>query len=394
MNKVVCKLVYSLVALSTITFMQSCASKKVLEMPVKENQVVIVSDNKPYTEVIPTKEGSKEMDVLLKMDFDEPSNTLTIGLTSKYNLFGFKNNSLYKNVIRDKKISLARLPYKVMSEADMTYRLSKDIRNNIPGCNDKHTFNTWVSSTGLHPHTQEYIMVTDTLTQAFDIVADTTITINLGDIMMMERSVSKKNRYDLIYYTNLDKQYEIVIERNPCMGKEAESDSIKAMLDDIQTNFTTLAEKYPSVEELNAETLQALEEARMKLATKYTKVESTNECPKIQTMLENYNSYVDSIAKLADIKAQFAHKRPKLSVPADQLLAVARMVDINVASYLVSNDVVEKADLVKRNKKLIEDINKKVSRKMTMDKEQKHALSVFKKAEKYFNETCLSNKRK
>ena len=34
------------------------------------------------------------------------------------------------------------------------------------------------------------------------------------------------------------------------------------------------------------------------------------------------------------------------------------------------------------------------SRKMTMDKEQIHALSVFKKAEKYFNETCLSNKRK
>jgi uncharacterized protein YutE (UPF0331/DUF86 family) len=365
-----------------------------LEMPVKQNQVVVISNDTPYTEVIPTKEGSKEMDVLLKMSFDEPNNTLTIALTSKYNLFGFKNNSLYKNVIRNKKISLARLPYKVVSEGEMTYRLSKNVRNNIPGCNDKHTFNAWVSSTGLHPKNAEYIMVVDTLSQTFDIVADTTITINLADIMMMTRSVSKKNRYDINYYTNLDKQYEVVIDRNPCLAMDAELESTKAMLEDIQANYTTLADKYPSIEELNAETLQALEEARVKLVTRYNKVETTHECPTIQTMLESYNSYVDSIAKLSEVKKEFAHKRPKLSVPADQLLAVARMVDNNVASYLVSNDVVEKADLVKRNKKLIEDINKKLSKKMTMDKEQTNALSVFKKAERYFNETCLSNKRR
>ena len=79
---------------------------------------------------------------------------------------------------------------------------------------------------------------------------------------------------------------------------------------------------------------------------------------------------------------------------ADQLLAVARMVDNNVASWLVSNDVVEKADLVKRNKKLIEDINRKLSRKMRMDREQSHALYVFKRAEKYFNETCLQNNKR
>jgi hypothetical protein len=123
-------------------------------------------------------------------------------------------------------------------------------------------------------------------------------------------------------------------------------------------------------------------------------MDTNNDCPTIQSMLQEYNSYVDSIAKLADVKAEFAHKRPRLSIPADQLLAVARMVDNNVASWLVSNDVVEKADLVKRNKKLIEDINKKLSRKMQMDREQTHALSVFKKAERYFNETCLQNNKK
>ena len=184
------------------------------------------------------------------------------------------------------------------------------------------------------------------------------------------------------------------ISRNPCLGKEEELAAAKAMLEEEKNNYKSLAEKYPDVNDLTAETLMALEEVREKLETKYHKVETTNDCPEISSILEEYNNYVDSIAKLADIKAEFAHKRPKLSIPAEQLLAVARMVDANVASYLVSNDVVEKSDLVKRNKKLIEDINKKLSRKMRMDREQANALSVFKKAEKYFNETCLLNNKK
>ena len=393
MNKAVCKLVCSLVVLTT-AFMASCASKKAIEMPIKPYQVITVSEETPYTETISTKEGAKDMDMLLKIEYSENDNTLNVSITSQHHLFGFKNNSLYKNVIRNKKISLVRLPYKVVSEPEMTYRLSKKIRNNISGCNDKHTFKAWISTTGLHPQMLDYEMVTETLTQKFDIVGDTTINIVLGDIMTMERSVSKKNRYDLNFYTNLDKQYQVLVKHNPCFGMASELDSTKAMLDDIKSNYTILAEKYPTVENLNAETLQALEEVRLKLASKYTKLESTNECPQIQSTLDEYNSYVDSIAKLADVKAEFAHKRPRLSIPADQLLAVARMVDANVASYLVSNDVVEKADLVKRNRKLIDDINKKLSKNMRMDKEQSIALSVFKKAEKYFNETCLSNKKR
>lgn len=392
MNKAVCKLVCSLVVLTT-AFMASCASKKAIEMPIKPYQVITVSEETPYTETISTKEGAKDMDMLLKIEYSENDNTLNVSITSQHHLFGFKNNSLYRNVIRNKKISLVRLPYKVVSEPEMTYRLSKNIRNNISGCNDKHTFKAWISTTGLHPQMSDYEMVTETLTQKFDIVGDTTITVTLGDIMMMERSVSKKNRYDLTFYTNLNKSYVVNIKRNPCLGKEAELDSTQTLLDEIKENYTSLASKYPNVENLTQETLLALEEVRMKLETKYEKKETTNECPAIASMLENYNTYVDSIAKLADVKAEFAHKRPRLSMPADQLLAVARMVDTNVALWLVSNDVVEKADLVKRNRKLIDDINKKISNKMRMDTEQTKAYAVFKKAERYFNETCQSKKK-
>ena len=393
MNRVVSKVVCWCTLFTVIITTQACRTS-LMPLPEAEKQVITISENHPYTEIIPTKKNAKDMSVQVDIEFDESENELIVSLTSHHNLFGFKNSSLYKNVIRDKKISIERLPYKVQSEAGMTYRLSKEVRDNIPGSNSEHTFLPFISTTGLHPKTSDYVMVTESLTQKFDIIEDTTITVTLGDIMMMDRSVSKKNRYDLFYYTNINKEYQVNISRNPCLGKEEELAAAKVMLEEEKNNYKSLAEKYPDVNDLTAETLMALEEVREKLETKYHKVETTNDCPEISSILEEYNNYVDSIAKLADIKAEFAHKRPKLSIPAEQLLAVARMVDANVASYLVSNDVVEKSDLVKRNKKLIEDINKKLSRKMRMDREQANALSVFKKAEKYFNETCLLNNKK
>ena len=389
MNRVVRKVVCWCTLFSVIMFTLSCKTTQV-SAPKVENQVIAISANQPYTEIIPVK----DMSVHLKMEFDEPNNMLVISLTSSHYLFGFKNSSLYKNVIRDKRISVERLPYKVESDPAMTYRLSKYVRDNIEGTNSKHVFKPLLSTTGLHTQSSDYVMVTDTLQQKYEILGDTTITVTLGDIMMMERSVSKKNRYDIIHYTDLDKRYEIRIGRNPCLDKEEELETAKSLLDEITTNYTILVQKYPSVEYLNAETLQALEEVRVKLEAKYPKVETTNQCPQIQNLLQEYNAYVDSIAKLADVKAEFAHKRPKLSLPADQILAVARMIDANVSSYLVSNDVVEKADLVKRNNKLISDIKGKINRRMQMDKEQSRAYSTFKKAEKYFNETCLSNDKK
>ena len=73
MNKVFCKIVCSLVVLTT-AFMASCASKKAIEMPIKPYQVITVSEETPYTETISTKEGVKDM--LLKIEYSENDNTL------------------------------------------------------------------------------------------------------------------------------------------------------------------------------------------------------------------------------------------------------------------------------------------------------------------------------
>ncbi len=79
----------------------------------------------------------------------------------------------------------------------------------------------------------------------------------------------------------------------------------------------------------------------------------------------------------------------KLYVSAEQILAIARMIDNNVSLWLVSNDVVEKSDIVKRNNKLIEDIHRNFFKGMQVSQEQSRALVVLKNAEQYFKETCL-----
>ena len=158
MNRVVSKVVFWCALFSVIILTEACKTSH-LPQPVAEAQVIAISANQPYTEIIPTKKDAKDMTVHLKMEFDEPNNVLVVSFTSAHNLFGFKNSSLYKNVIRDKKISVERLPYKVQSEYGMTYRLSKTVRDNIPGTNSKHTFKPLISTTGLHSQSSDYVMV-------------------------------------------------------------------------------------------------------------------------------------------------------------------------------------------------------------------------------------------
>jgi hypothetical protein len=90
----------------------------------------------------------------------------------------------------------------------------------------------------------------------------------------------------------------------------------------------------------------------------------------------------------------FEEQRAKLAIGAEQILGVARIVDNNVASWLISKDVVEKVDLVNRCRLLLDEINQHLVEDVVMDEEQASAVSVFRKAEDYFKKTCLQPKKK
>ena len=221
--------------------------------PLKAQTVrtIRIAQKQSYTDHVSLKQDSRDMDLIVKFVFDEPNNTLTVSLMSYRNLFVFQDNVRYKQVVKRRKIHPDRLPYVVEADAEMKYRVTKELRNQIVGSKKKHVFKRWIEYEGLQPQPTDYKMVNDYIEQKFDILdKDTLVTVSLCDIMVMEPSQSKKNSYDFLYYTNMDRKYEIHIERNPCLGREEEIEMAESTVENIRTNYTALKERYESQEAL------------------------------------------------------------------------------------------------------------------------------------------------
>lgn len=365
------------------------------QLQAQTQRTIRIAQDKSYTDHVSLKKDSKDMDLMVKFIFDEPNNTLTVSLVSYRNLFVFHDDVRYKQVVKCKKLRPERFPYVVETDAEMKYKLVKELRKQIPRSKKKHIFKRWLSYEGLQPQPMDYKMVNDYIEQKFDILdKDTLVMISLHDLMVMEPIVGKKKRYDFVHYTDLDREYQVHIERNPCLGKEEEIETAKVMVENIRTSYETLKGQYIAQDNPNIETLELLDEMRSMLLEQFPFKEVNSSCPSIRLQLETYNNYVDSIRGLDSFKFDYENRRKTLAVGAEQILGVARIVDNNVASWVVSTDVVEKNDLVKRSQLLIDEINQYLSKDVIMDEEQASAVYMFKKAEKYFKATCIQTKKK
>jgi hypothetical protein len=70
------------------------------------------------------------------------------------------------------------------------------------------------------------------------------------------------------------------------------------------------------------------------------------------------------------------------------ILSNARQIDKNVASWLRSNDEVEREDLKKQCQGIIKDTNIIISTGSIQTAEERNAVNIFRQAEKYFNKSC------
>lgn len=383
MNKVVCQIVGLL-----LFWMGIC--------PLKAQTVrtVRVSQEQSYTDHVSLKQDSRDMDLIVKFVFDEPNNVLTVSLMSYRNLFVFQDDVRYKQAVKRRKLVPDRLPYVVEADADMKYRLTKELRKQIVGSKKKHIFKRWVDYEGLQPQPMDYKMLNDYIEQKFDILnKDTLVTLSLYDVMVMEASQNKKKSYDFLYYTNMDRKYEIHLDRNPCLGREEEIEMAEVAVENIRTNYVALKERYESHEALSKETLAVLEEMRAMLLKQFPSKKEANPCFSVRQQWGTYNCYVDSIRQLEKYVVAFESQQTVLTLGAEQILSVARIVDNNVASWLISTDVVEKEDLVKRSQMLIDEIVPYLMEDVVMDENQAAAVNLFRKAENYFRMTCIQTKK-
>lgn len=381
------KVIYRIVGLLLFVGMFS-------QLQAQTRRTIRIAQDRSYTDHVSLKKDSKDMDLMVKFIFDEPNNTLTVSLISYRSLFVFHDDVRYKQVVKCKKLRPDRFPYVVEADEEVKYKLVKELRKQIPGSKKKHIFQRWLSYEGLQPQPMDYKMVNDYIEQKFDILdKDTLVKVSLHDLMVMESAMENKKQYDFVYYTDLNREYEVHIERNPCLGKEEEISVAEAMVENIRTSYETLQGQYLAQESPGKETLEVLDKMRSMLLEQFPSKTVDSACPSIRLLQETYNNYVDSIQGLDSFKLDYENHRKELPVGAEQILGVARIVDNNVASWVISTDVVEKVDLVKRCRLLIDEINRHLLEEVIMSEEQAAAVNVFRKAERYFKDTCIQTKK-
>ena len=149
-----------------------------------------VAENAPYVDHISLKPGATDMDLLVKINFDEPNNRLIVSLISYRKLFVFQENVRYSHVVRFNKLRPNKLPYVAESDEKAKYKITRSLRKSIKP-KRKHIFKSWIKYEGLQPQPTEYKIVNDYIEQTFDILhkaADVSIT--LRDILVMNEQIN------------------------------------------------------------------------------------------------------------------------------------------------------------------------------------------------------------
>lgn len=359
---------------------------------------ITVSYNKSYTDHISLSTDSRDMDLMVKFIFDENKNTLTVSLISYRSLFVFREDSRYKNIIHHNRLIPEDLPYVVEFPEKSRFLLSKEFRKSIPKPHKKYIFPRWITYNGLQPVPMKFKMINDYIEQTFDITNYASdVNIGLGYVIVMDKTPSKRHPYDytLVVGKDLDLQYNIHIQRNPCFGMEAEIELATNALSAVTEAYVNFKSSFASSTVDNEKELQNFSNMKSVLLKQFQSVKSDSPCPELKELWDRYDHYVDSIsAKHCELKVSKGEETEIAPGNIDSSLinSMARQIDKNVSRWLISKDNVERADLVDECDDIINEINGMIGKSSGATPEQRKAISIFRQAEAYYRSTCGKKK--
>jgi hypothetical protein len=333
------------------------------------------------------------MDLMVKFVFSEDANTLTVTLISYRSLFVFWDNVHFYPLIKGRKLRPDQLPYVVAFEPADKYYITKLVKASIPKPRKQFFFQRWIDYDGLQPAPIEYKMENDFIAQTFDILNKRTqVNVTLHDVFLIDKTEKKKyNRFDIPFGRDLNLQYQVTIERNPCFGLDADVESAKKALEGITQSYTSLKKKYGTGQVGSQESLKIFEEMKSTVQNQFQSKEVQSPCPDVQSAWDQYNQLVDSIAAMkCEVVGPAGTGGPNVS-PEDLkvLMVKARQIDQTVSRWLVSVDPIERQDLIMDAKNNIKSGNEIIGGRTGVNAEQKKAIDIFHAAEQYFNRTCL-----
>lgn len=357
---------------------------------------ITVSQDTAYTDHISLEVDSRDKDVMVKFVFDEAANTLTVNLISYRTMFVFREDVRFKPTIKGRTLRPDQLPYVVTFDPSEKYTISKLFKSTVPRPRKKYVFKRWVDYEGLQPAPQEYAMVNDYVSQTFDILGKRNqVKVTLRDIMLMD-DISKhpnKKRYEISYGRDMFREYNIQILRNPCFGLDEDMAAAKKAEEAVKNAHASIKGKFGKGEVGSQEILASFKDMQAMLLTQYPAKELKSDCPDFQNIWDSYNAYVDSIASMRCVIAATSVNGGitvgQEGVSAKLLHNRARQIDAMVTRWLISNDPIERRDIVKQCDSIIQGVKELLTKQGgARTSEQLRALEVFREAEQYYRLKC------
>lgn len=347
---------------------------------------ITLSPEESYTEHIALSNDSKDLDVMVKFMFDEMNNRLSVTLLSYRSLFVFQDNVRYKQVVKWKKLRPDRLPY-LVQEPLFKIKLPKAFRRQIPKPRKKFIFERWISYDGIQPVPQDYRLVNEYIEQQFDILPQRNeLTVSLHHLFVIDSKEKKKTRsYFFTYFKDLDLEFHISLQRNPCLGTEVELEQAALSLENVRQSYSAFAKSFAVREVSSEEKFGQFTAMKEMLTAQFPHREMSSECPEVQRTWNEYNMYVDSIQSVTCTLVRSEVVLP--GVGADVLLKKARQMDNMVTNWLSSTDKIERRDLQMQCQNLIDEVHLLVDEYGIVSEEEHQAWKVFLQAEGYFQRT-------
>lgn len=356
-----------------------------------------IADGEVFTDHIALAKDATDKDIMVKFIFNEQENTLSVSVISFRTLFVFWENTPYRNTINcHRQIQLDRLPYIVTANPQDRFRLSKDFWRSIPQPRKEYVFHRWIEYDGLQPQQAELKMVNDSILQKFDIQnRRTDVIVRLRDILLMDIVKNRNNatNYDIVFGHDLDTEYRVTLDRNPCFGLDEEITAACNTLAAITKSYNTFHNRYAKGTVTSEDGLHIFQELQATLVAQFPHNNEVHDCSDIQQLRDSYNLIADSIAAL-----QVVIEQKPISVTEEMdtkervrnakvIMANARQIDNLVARWLGSTDISEREDIINQCHSIIRD-TKEMLQGGSLTKEEREAVTFLQQAEKYFNRTC------
>ncbi len=361
-----------------------------LTMVAQTTKPVTLSDKTPFSEelTIPQPKGDG-VKVTASFQFDEAANTVSVTMKSERKLFAFWEEISYRKAFHHKRLCTEKLSYNMTGNtADQFHRVPYFYKALPKPHRKKHIFHAWTEPKGLKPMGAPRQIINDSLTQTFAL-SDTTdvYSLRLRDILFIDELKQKgaARYYGISYGMDINTEYRITLQRNPCFGLDAQITAAQNARDAVTRSYEAFKSIYNGGVVNSEEGEKLFHQLQDALQIQFPVNEDSSACADLQEVHTQYNQYIDSIKALS----------VTLQLPADErslnikiILANSRTIDNNVTRWLSTKDFFERSDLADQCRAIISDTKDMISLNGARTEEEKNAVAVFKKAEQYFDRTC------